>query len=136
MLTKASSLVAKLLTAPSPCRGLIVTNPLPNLLHLKMPLGSATSSIRATEIESSEDFLPSSLFTAMLCIERKRAERSGRRLVVMLLDSRNFLEHASHPGETEEIWRALSSATRDTDIKGWHRDGRVIGVIFTEISLT
>jgi lipopolysaccharide/colanic/teichoic acid biosynthesis glycosyltransferase len=112
-----------------------VTNPLPNLLRLKMPLGSATSSVRATEIEVSGGFLPSSLFTSMLCVERKRAERSGRRLVVMLMDSRSLLEHGSHSRPIEKIWRALSCATRDTDIKGWHRDAKVIGVIFTEIPL-
>lgn len=110
-----------------------MTNSFPNLLRL-MPLGS--SRLRTTEMEGSHDFLPSSLFTAMLCTERKRAERSGRRLVVMLMDSRSLFELGGRLKETEKIWVALSRATRDTDIKGWHRDARVIGVIFTEIPLT
>ena len=28
---------------------------------------------------------------------------------------------------------ALSEITRDTDIKGWHVDGLVIGIMFTEM---
>jgi lipopolysaccharide/colanic/teichoic acid biosynthesis glycosyltransferase len=56
-------------------------------------------------------------------------------MVVMLMDSRQLFAHGAHPMETEQIRRALSCATRDTDIKGWHRDAKVLGVIFTEIPL-
>lgn len=97
-----------------------------------MPPGSAISSVR--EAEGPVDFLPSSVFTSILCLERKRAERAGRRLVVMLVEAPNFLKQGDH--ERQNIRCALSSATRDTDIKGWQRDGSVIGVIFTEIPLT
>jgi len=71
----------------------------------------------------------------MLCLERKRAERSGRRLVLMLVESKNLLKQEGHRGIADKITSALSHSTRDTDIKGWHRDGAVVGVIFTEIPL-
>lgn len=51
----------------------------------------------------------------------------------MLVESQTLLKYEGHAGEAEKIRRALSRATRDTDIKGWHRDGAVMGVIFTEI---
>jgi lipopolysaccharide/colanic/teichoic acid biosynthesis glycosyltransferase len=38
-------------------------------------------------------------------------------------------------GSIEKIRSALFRATRETDIKGWHRDGLAVGVIFTEIAL-
>jgi exopolysaccharide biosynthesis polyprenyl glycosylphosphotransferase len=71
----------------------------------------------------------------MLCLERNRAERSGRRLVLMLIESQSLLKPGDQVGAAEKIQCALSRATRETDIKGWYRDGAVIGVIFTEIPL-
>jgi lipopolysaccharide/colanic/teichoic acid biosynthesis glycosyltransferase len=72
----------------------------------------------------------------MLCLERNRAERSGRQLVLMLVESESLLAHWDQAGgATEKIKCARSRATRATDIKGWYRDGAVIGVIFTEIPL-
>jgi lipopolysaccharide/colanic/teichoic acid biosynthesis glycosyltransferase len=72
----------------------------------------------------------------MLCLERNRAERSDRQLVLMLVESHNLLKQWDQAaGATEKIQCALARATRATDIKGWYRDGAVIGVIFTEIPL-
>jgi lipopolysaccharide/colanic/teichoic acid biosynthesis glycosyltransferase len=53
----------------------------------------------------------------------------------MLIESQSLLKLGDQVGATEKIRCALSRATRETDIKGWYRDGAVIGVIFTEIPL-
>jgi len=71
----------------------------------------------------------------MLCLERNRAERSGRRLVLMLVESQTLLKHGEQTGAAKKIQQVLSRVTRETDIKGWHQDGAVIGVIFTEIPM-
>lgn len=89
----------------------------------------------AVDAETKAALFPREVFMKMLCLERNRAERSGRRLVLMLIESRNLLERENQTGAREKIQHALSSATRGTDIKGWYRDATVIGVIFTEISL-
>ena len=69
----------------------------------------------------------------MLCLERKRAERSRRSFVLMLLGSSRLLR-TTRLGQTfEKIVSALSHSTRETDIKGWDQEGSTIGVIFTEI---
>lgn len=76
--------------------------------------------------------LPQQLFLKMLCLERKRTERSGRRFVLMLLDPGNLLE----PTKTRamaNLLSAISRSTRDTDLRGWYTDGSIIGVIFTEV---
>lgn len=80
--------------------------------------------------------LPRWLFMKMLRLERNRVERSGRRLVLLLLESRGLLKHGAQTGTTVKIQHALARATRETDIKGWYLDGAVIGVIFTEIPLS
>ena len=72
-------------------------------------------------------------FVRMLYVERKRTERSGRGFVLMLLESAGLLRADSSEDAFDKVLAALSSSTRDTDIKGWYKDGLVIGVIFTEL---
>jgi lipopolysaccharide/colanic/teichoic acid biosynthesis glycosyltransferase len=76
--------------------------------------------------------LPQELFLKLLCLERKRTERSGRRFVLMCLDTGNLLKGTKAPVMTN-LLPAIAQSTRDTDLKGWYRDGSVIGVIFTEV---
>src|SRR5262249_29601242 len=71
-----------------------------------------------------------------LCLERKRTERSSRRFVLMLLEAGNLLKNQHHGKPLEKVLRALCNSTRETDAKGWYKDGSVIGVIFTEIGET
>ena len=70
-------------------------------------------------------------FVRMLYVERKRTERSGRGFVLMLLESAGLLRADSSEDAFDRVLAALSGSTRDTDIKGWYKDGSVIGVIFT-----
>ncbi len=78
--------------------------------------------------------LPHDIFMRMLRLERKRTERSHRRFVLMILESGGLLKAANHEDNLDKIMRALSQATRDTDLKGWYRRVSAIGVIFTEIA--
>ena len=84
--------------------------------------------------EDSSDFgmLPQELFMKLLCLERKRTERSGRRFVLMLLDPGNLLKAAKEP-VVANLLSAITQSTRDTDLKGWYKEASVIGVIFTEV---
>lgn len=72
-------------------------------------------------------------FLNMLCLERKRTERSGRPFVLMLLASARLLRIAPRSGAFEKVALALSRSIRGTDVKGWYREGSTIGVIFTEM---
>lgn len=71
------------------------------------------------------------MFARLLCLERKRAERSGRRFALMLLDAGTPMQADSRV--LERLAVALSLSTRETDIWGWSETGSVIGVILTEI---
>ena len=81
---------------------------------------------------SSLGMLPQELFLKLLCLERKRTERSGRFFVLMLLDPGNLVKQTKTPVMLN-LLSAVSQATRDTDLKGWYEDEAIIGVIFTEI---
>jgi lipopolysaccharide/colanic/teichoic acid biosynthesis glycosyltransferase len=80
--------------------------------------------------------LDQDLFLRMLYLERKRTERSGRRFVLMLLEAGRLLKIESDQEALHKVLLALTQATRETDIKGWYKDGSIIGVIFTEIDPT
>ena len=78
--------------------------------------------------------LPHEIFMRMLRLERKRTERSHRRFVLMILESGKLLRVGNQEANLDKVLRALSHATRDTDLKGWYRRGSAIGIIFTEIA--
>jgi exopolysaccharide biosynthesis polyprenyl glycosylphosphotransferase len=81
------------------------------------------------------DLLPEAVFLRALSLERKRAERSGRRFVLMLLEPGGALDngHRPDPGLRDKAVSAILVSIRETDIAGWHVTDHVLGVIFTEI---
>jgi lipopolysaccharide/colanic/teichoic acid biosynthesis glycosyltransferase len=106
-----------------------------NVLRPQVTLRSATRDVIALEGYSTPKLLAEDAFTTMLSLERKRTSRSQRRFVLMLLESGTLAKGGN--GKNAEVFDkvldALSRSTRETDIKGWYKDGCVLGVIFTEI---
>jgi lipopolysaccharide/colanic/teichoic acid biosynthesis glycosyltransferase len=80
--------------------------------------------------------LPQEVFMQLLCLERKRTERSGRRFVLLLLDPGKLLQVRNKTQIMAKLLDAVSQSSRETDLKGWYKDGSVIGVIFTEVGDT
>jgi lipopolysaccharide/colanic/teichoic acid biosynthesis glycosyltransferase len=77
--------------------------------------------------------LPQALFLRMLSLERKRAERSSRGFVLMLLETNNLLK--DHDKQAlDRVLTDLAMSIRETDIKGWYKADAVVGVIFTDIA--
>jgi lipopolysaccharide/colanic/teichoic acid biosynthesis glycosyltransferase len=72
-------------------------------------------------------FFPQDLFLTLLCLERKRSERSGYPFGLALLDVARLPD--AHP-----LCDALSSHMRATDITGWYRDPSIAGVIFNTLN--
>ena len=62
--------------------------------------------------------------------------------MVMMLDvsfiaetfDRNAIDQAVRVLLYNQVANSIISVTRDIDIKGWHKTGKTIGVLFTEIS--
>ena len=74
-------------------------------------------------------------FHQLLRIEVKRAQRSGRPFLLLLLNCSSSLERRDRKLEAlKRIRRALYCCSRETDMKGWFKEDAIIGVIFTEIS--
>ena len=76
--------------------------------------------------------LPEPMFLRALRLERKRAERSRKPFVLMLVE----LSGPSRNGEGNLLNHAvpaLLSSIRETDIAGWHQENLALGVIFAEL---
>jgi len=88
---------------------------------------------RQSDGTEHEEVLVESVFHSMLTLERRRAERSRKPFVLMLLDAN--LEN----GAAEEILRQavdiVVTSKRETDLVGWYKNGAILGVIFTEVNL-
>jgi len=99
-----------------------------NLLLTKAKLGSNGS------LNKPQGLLPEPMFLRALCLERKRAERSRRLFVLMLLDPGNPSQNGNGNGHNplNKTVSALCSSIRETDITGWYKDHSALGVIFTE----
>jgi PleD family two-component response regulator len=68
-------------------------------------------------------------FQTFLRFERRRAERSGRCFVLLLLEIGRSLQK----NRIDTLARALRDSMRETDLAGWYKTGSVIGVVFTEV---
>ena len=80
-----------------------------------------------------ETTLAENIFHSMLTLERKRAERSRKPFILMLLDAN--LQNGSAAGILREAINVLLAAKRETDLLGWYKDRDILGVIFTEINV-
>ncbi len=63
-------------------------------------------------------------FRTMLDLEQKRTERSDRRFALMLVQSAGPLKDLG-TALLDKIAAALFRATRETDFKGWYKDGSI-----------
>jgi len=69
----------------------------------------------------------------MLCLERKRAERSRRQFLLMLVNAQELLSENGSDAIAAQMIDALLSSTRETDVSGWYQHNAVLGAILTEI---
>src|SRR5258708_948037 len=95
----------------------------------KVKSGFDSLLLRRVEVFQEETF------HNMLMLERRRAERSRKPFVLMLLDASAFLDAGAAKRFMSRVSPILMKCTRETDLVGWHKSGVVLGVIFTEISL-
>ena len=70
-------------------------------------------------------------FRYFLALERKRAERSGRALLLLLVDL-NADGEAISEGVSQTLFAGLGQCVRDVDFIGWYRHGRVAGAVLTQ----
>ncbi len=78
------------------------------------------------------DFFDEPLFGSMLDLERKRCRRSGRALILVLVNMTGTAKTAT-AGVPDRLAGALARRIRETDLLGWYLRDAVIGILFTDI---
>jgi lipopolysaccharide/colanic/teichoic acid biosynthesis glycosyltransferase len=92
--------------------------------HLSVPnMGNSPSRVLLNE----------DAFVSMLYLERRRAERSHKRFVLILVDVKAVLSGSHKDRTTLALSSALAEGTRETDIMGWYLENNIMGVIGTEL---
>jgi exopolysaccharide biosynthesis polyprenyl glycosylphosphotransferase len=82
-----------------------------------------------------DEILGEETLHAMLTLERRRAERSRKPFVLMLLDTHAVPKKGNGASFIEDLTSVVCDATRETDLIGWYEQGAILAVIFTEISV-
>src|SRR5260370_5256824 len=72
-------------------------------------------------------------FRQTLCRERKRSERSRRHLLLMLVGTKGLTGLECDGHVSKQVAESVCRTIRETDLAGWFEEGRVLGVIFTEL---
>ena len=71
-------------------------------------------------------------FRHFLAIERRRAERSGRPLLLVLVGFRGSRADGLTATIATAIFRGLGETVREVDFVGWFREGLVAGAVLTQ----
>lgn len=95
---------------------------------------TAPNYSRRTDDAEPEEVLAENVFHSMLTLERRRAERSRKPFVLMLLDAN--LESGTAQQILRQAVDIVLASKRETDLVGWYKRGAILGVIFTEVTLS
>lgn len=96
---------------------------------MSYPRRNTSDSLQRTGTLLQRDSLGQQAFHRFISLERRRAERSKKSFLLMLVDA------GQRPLDmSQNILTALAPMTRETDIIGWYKQGTVAGVVFTEIA--
>jgi len=82
-----------------------------------------------------EEVIAETTFHALLTHERRRAERSRKPFVLMLLELHALHAKSVAASFSERVSLAITGATRETDLIGWYEQGRILAVIFAELNV-
>jgi lipopolysaccharide/colanic/teichoic acid biosynthesis glycosyltransferase len=77
--------------------------------------------------------LQEALFVQMLRLERRRAERSGRCFMLVLIAAENF-PRPLRGALLQRVAAEIASCTRETDVLGWYKRDDTLGLLMTEIA--
>ena len=84
----------------------------------------------------TQRILPKDVFHGLLCLERKRAERSKKHLLLMLIDSKGSKGLNGDGIVLERVAGVLCQTIRETDLAGWFEPNSVLGAVFTQLGET
>ncbi len=113
-----------------------MSTPIAGALRLKRSAREMRKQDRPSLFPTQPEVLGETTFQNLLRLERKRVERSGRRFVLMLLETGSLIRDSGRRHAFNTLLATLLRSTRETDLRGWYESERIFGIIFTEVSGT
>ena len=95
--------------------------------------GLVMASKEVSQATLERPVLDEASFHRLICIERKRTERSRKPFLLMLLDTGDPLPDGEQVHLLKRILTGLTPLTRETDSTGWYKQDSTVGLMFTEI---
>jgi lipopolysaccharide/colanic/teichoic acid biosynthesis glycosyltransferase len=104
------------------------------VLNLRRSLENTETGLFATgpDLAANRGALNEEAFHRMISLERKRAERSHKPFLLMLLDIGEAASTNNRDSSLSKILAVLSLTTRETDVVGWYKNATTVGAMFTE----
>jgi len=101
-----------------------------------MQLGNDRSSSRIALTGRLGQAYDEETFLYFVEIERKRLERSGCPLLLLLTDLSDERGTSTElkPAVASRLFSGFWSCLRETDFTGWYRHGRVAGAVLTQLT--
>jgi lipopolysaccharide/colanic/teichoic acid biosynthesis glycosyltransferase len=108
---------------------------IPGLIGTADRRGNGKRSARAERSfhDHGHGLVSEEVFLRILGMERKRAERSRKPFLLMLLRTEKGIDRDLEQNFLAGIGSAIPSSIRETDVCGWYKEQSAIGVILTEI---
>ena len=86
-----------------------------------------------TPLGFMQGVLPEDIFLGILSLERRRAERSNKKFLLLLIDAEDATVAGLRTKIMSGVIKAASAARRDTDLAGWYKVNSIFGIIYTEL---
>ena len=109
---------------------------IPGCTFFKSFLSPFSTADEKNMIKDSCGLFKENLFRILLVMERKRSERNNKPFMLIRIDYRHCSDFFRETGIIKELVQDLSTVTRENDVKGWFKRGRVIGVLVADINVS
>jgi lipopolysaccharide/colanic/teichoic acid biosynthesis glycosyltransferase len=98
------------------------------------PARQEINEINDNAFTPEERFYTEIRFNRILHLEEKRAERSKRHFLLLLLNVSSLIKSYPTTNFLKKLESNIVFCLRETDIIGWYENRAIVGIIFTEIA--
>ena len=103
------------------------------ILHVFRKGNAAEAAFRQGGWDADYAMYTDLFFHEILARERRRVDRSGKALFILLLDIHRLFDILPEKNLINKLTRWTEQCIRESDIKGWLRNRHTVGVIYTEV---
>lgn len=81
---------------------------------------------------STNEIYEEPAFRHFLGLERRRAERRGQSLLLLLVEITSSTDHHAATAHERPVFQVLETCVRETDFLGWYQTARIAGAVLLQ----